>query len=137
MADIHDIGKAMMSWMTGQVGAAAAGADSVTLTMEQYGGALDVDDLTALLVPNYIAHIPPSDAWGHDYDYHVKTDNLLGARVMLIRSTGADGVLPPTTRSSRSSPPPTARTSSGPTASSCAGRWASTPTAPVPDYSGP
>ncbi len=48
--------------------------------------------LTTMLAPDYIAHVPPRDAWGHDYDYHIQLDNLMGGRVMLIRSPGADGV---------------------------------------------
>lgn len=92
MADMHDVGKAMMSWLTGEVGAAAAGAGAGTLTLAEYGESLEVDDLRALLIPDFIPHVPDRDAWGHAYDYHLKIDDLLSGRVMLIRSPGADGV---------------------------------------------
>ena len=89
MADIHETGKAMISWLTGQMGAAGAGAQS--LGISEYGSEIETDDLSALLVPNYIARVPEHDAWGHDYEYFLKVDDLLAGRVMLIRSPGFDG----------------------------------------------
>ncbi len=89
MADIHEIGRAMLSWIAGQMGASAAGANSVSL--DSYGDGIAADDLESLLVPDYIAHVPRRDAWGHDLDYYLRTDKLLAGRVMLIRSTGIDG----------------------------------------------
>ena len=91
MADIHDMGKAMMSWLTDQVGAAAAGATVGALALDDYGDAIAVSDVRTMLVPEYIPFIPARDAWGKDYDYRIRVDNLLGGRVMLIRSPGRDG----------------------------------------------
>ena len=92
MADMHDIGKAMMSWLTGQIGAAAAGTGGGSLTLAEYGEPLDAEELRDLLVPDYVAHVPDRDAWGHGYDYHLQTGDLMGSRVMLIRSPGSDGL---------------------------------------------
>ena len=90
MADIHETGTAMVSWIAGQMGAAAAGAQSIALS--SYGDGIAAEDLEALLVPHYIAHLPRHDAWGHDFEYFLKTESLLAGRVMLIRSAGFDGV---------------------------------------------
>ncbi len=89
MAEIHETGKAMLSWLTGQMGGAAAGTQA--LDVSSYGDAVEVPDLTTLLVPDYIARVPERDAWGHDLEYFLRTDNLLAGRVMLIRSPGMDG----------------------------------------------
>ena len=89
MAEIHETGKAMISYLTDQVGAAAAGAQSVDIG--DYGPMMDVPDLSTLLTPKYISRIPDSDAWGHSFEYFLNTDDLLASRVMLIRSPGLDG----------------------------------------------
>ncbi len=89
MAEIHETGKAMLSWLTDQVGAAAAGAQSVDVG--DYGTTIDTPDLSTLLAPGYIARVPERDAWGHTLEYFLRTDDLLAHRVMLIRSPGLDG----------------------------------------------
>ena len=90
MADMHEAGTAMVSWIAAQMGAAAAGSQSVALSA--YGDTIEADDLEELLVPDYIANVPRHDAWGHDFEYFLRSENLLAGRVMLIRSTGFDGV---------------------------------------------
>ncbi len=89
MAEMHETGTAMMSWLTAQMGAAGTGAQSIDVTT--YGEMMDVPDLAALLVPQYIARIPERDAWGYPLEYFLRTESLLAARVMLIRSPGMDG----------------------------------------------
>ena len=89
MAEIHETGKAMFSWLTDQMGAAAAGAQSVDVS--SYGTAIDIPDLSTLLAPDYINRVPERDAWGHSLEYFLRTDNVAASRVMLIRSPGLDG----------------------------------------------
>ena len=74
MADVHEIGKAMMSWLAGQMGAAAAGSLSVDLS--EYGTGIDTSEMTSLLVPDYIAHVPQYDAWGHELEYFFRVTHL-------------------------------------------------------------
>ena len=64
MADVHAMGKAMMSWLTDQMGAAAAGG--LTIDVNDYGASLDASDLSSMLVPGYLVDVPRYDAWGHD-----------------------------------------------------------------------
>ena len=89
MAEIHETGKAMFSWLTDQVGAAAAGAQSVAVS--DYGTVAAIPDLSTLLTPRYIARIPERDAWGHELEYFLRTEDPLAGQVMLIRSPGLDG----------------------------------------------
>ncbi len=89
MVEIHEVGKAMMSWLTGQMGAASAGVQLVDVTT--IGTPIDASDLRGLLVPHYIGHVPTHDAWGHELQYRLDPDSLLAARVMSIRSPGRDG----------------------------------------------
>ncbi len=89
MAEMHEVGKAMVSWLADQVGTAAAGAQAVDV--DDYGAAIDVSDLATLLEPEYIAHVPERDAWGHSLEYFLHTEDLLAPRVMLIRSPGRGG----------------------------------------------
>lgn len=89
MAEMHETGKAMMSWLAGQMGAAAAGAK--TLDVSEYGEILATEDVGELLIPDYIAEVPVHDAWGNPYEYFFRLDDLLAGRVMLIRSPGFDG----------------------------------------------
>ena len=89
MAEIHETGKAMISWLTDQLGAAAAGAHSVDLS--RYGTTIDIPDLSTLLTPAYITHVPERDAWGHPLEYFLRTEDVAASRVMLIRSPGLDG----------------------------------------------
>ena len=92
MADERDWGTAAMSWLTDQVGAAAAGASS-TVDLSAWTGA-DEGDLASLrsaLVPQYIQSIPELDGWKHPYAYRLDIDNPLSERVILVMSAGRDG----------------------------------------------
>ena len=91
VADIRNTGTAMFSWLTDQVGAAAAG-QTATVDMTSYGTLLQSTDLTTILVPQYTQSISPQDGWKHTYDYYLQTGTaVLGKQVMLIRSRGRDG----------------------------------------------
>lgn len=93
-ADVRNIGTAMFSWLTDQVGAAAAGQSQIpeaaTVQMTDYP-AITRGELTSLLVPQYIQEVPELDGWNHPYDLHLNTANPLAQRIMAVRSPGRDG----------------------------------------------
>ena len=89
MAEMHETGKAMISWLTDQLGAAAAGAQA--LDVSSYGAAIENADLSTLLTPEYMSRVPEKDAWGHPLEHYLRTEDVATARVMLIRSPGLDG----------------------------------------------
>lgn len=91
MADMRITGTAMFSWLTDQVGAAAAGATSTeTIDLSDYGGVKSASDLRTILVPHYLQEIPFRDGWKKPYDYYLNTGKLVGPNVMAIRSKGRD-----------------------------------------------
>lgn len=94
-ADVRNIGTAMFSWLTDQVGAAAAGQSQVpkaaTVQISDYP-AITRGALTSLLVPQYIQEVPELDGWNHPYDLYLNTANPLAQRIMAVRSPGRDGV---------------------------------------------
>jgi type II secretion system protein G len=93
MADMRVVGTAMFSWMTDQVGAAAAGASSTLVDLSNYGTVQRSTDLITVLVPDYIQEVPYLDGWKRPYDYYLKTATPTAAQVMAIRSPGRDGVV--------------------------------------------
>jgi prepilin-type N-terminal cleavage/methylation domain-containing protein len=91
IADMRIVGTAMFSWLTDQVGAAAAGAASTaSVDMASYGSAKQAADLQTVLVPQYLQHVPILDGWKSHYEYYLKTDHLLAKNIMAIRSAGRD-----------------------------------------------
>jgi prepilin-type N-terminal cleavage/methylation domain-containing protein len=97
VGDMRDIGAAWFSWLTDQVGAAAAGSTSkkyVLPTAEVMNG----DQLLQTLFPNqnmfYIQEVPNTDGWGGSMEYRY-SGNPLSAQVMAIRSYGRDGTQGP------------------------------------------
>jgi type II secretion system protein G len=90
MADMRIVGGAMFSWLTDQVGAAAAGAASTTINLSSYGGMKTPTDLTTVLVPQYLQDVPIKDGWKSRYQYYLNTANPHSQNVMAIRSTGRD-----------------------------------------------
>jgi prepilin-type N-terminal cleavage/methylation domain-containing protein len=90
VADIRNTGTAMFSWLTDQVGAAAAGATSSTVDFRDYPP-IRSEDLATILVPEYIKEVPLTDGWGNDFDYTLNVDNPMADKVMAIRSPGRDG----------------------------------------------
>ncbi len=90
VADIRNAGTAMFSWVTDQVGAAAAGQQPVDLA--KFPPVSSFAALKELLVPKYIQELPERDGWGHPYEYRLNVKNpTAGTYVMCIRSPGRDG----------------------------------------------
>lgn len=90
IADMRIAGGAMFSWLTDQVGAAAAGQSSTQVDLSTYGSVKSVTDLTTILVPNYLQDIPVKDGWKSPFDYYLNTANPHARNVMAIRSRGRD-----------------------------------------------
>ena len=94
VADIRNTGTAMFSWLTDQVGAAAAGqsqTDSFNeVDLDRYS-VLSPEELREILVPMYMQQIPERDGWGNPYEYYLNVENPLAEQVMGIRSPGEDG----------------------------------------------
>jgi type II secretion system protein G len=88
MADTHMVGTAMMSWLTDQVGAAAAGSGS-TFLFGSYP-AVTTDLLQSQLVSQYLQQVPPLDGWKNTFDYRLDVADPGGREVMAIRSRGRD-----------------------------------------------
>jgi type II secretion system protein G len=89
VADMRNTGTAMFSWLTDQVGAAAAGA-SGTVTMANYATVTQTVLETAL-VPQYMQSVPTLDGWKHDFGYYLNTANPLAQQVMAVYSGGRNG----------------------------------------------
>lgn len=87
--DMRNLGTAMFSWLTDQVGAAAAGQPA-NLDLQLYSE-ISAAELEKLLVPNYIAELPKTDAWGHPFEVRLNVDKVTAENVMSIRSPGRDG----------------------------------------------
>lgn len=90
MADMRIVGGAMFSWLTDQVGAAAAGSTGSQINLADYGGLKSVADLNTILIPQYLQDIPIKDGWKSPYDYYLNTANPHSQHVMAIRSRGRD-----------------------------------------------
>jgi prepilin-type N-terminal cleavage/methylation domain-containing protein len=88
MADMRITGGAMFSWLTDQVGAAAAGQASTQINLADFGGLKTVADLNTILVPQYLQDIPVKDGWKSPYHYYLNTTNPHSRHVMAIRSQG-------------------------------------------------
>jgi len=90
VAAIRNVGTAMFSWVTDQVGAAAAGQQPIDLA--RFPPVSSFAALKELLVPKYIQELPERDGWGHPYEYRLDVKNpTAGKFVMCIRSAGRDG----------------------------------------------
>ena len=89
VADMRITGTAMFSWLTDQVGAAAAG-QTTTVDLAAYGAGISASNLGTILIPQYIQRVPILDGWKNTYDYYLQTANLHAPRVMAIRSRGRD-----------------------------------------------
>jgi type II secretion system protein G len=91
VADMRNSGTAMFSWLTDQVGAAAAGASSSNVNLASYGSTVGTTVLASILTPQYLQDIPTLDGWKTPYDYYLNTANPLAQQVMAIRSKGRGG----------------------------------------------
>jgi prepilin-type N-terminal cleavage/methylation domain-containing protein len=90
VGDTRNVGIAWFSWLTDQVGAAAAGAQTYNFG---FGDTLTAAELQSTLFPSttffYIQTVPEFDGWGNEYEYRLAA-SLLGSQVMGIRSKGRD-----------------------------------------------
>ena len=88
VADMRNTGTAMFSWLTDQLGAAAAGQTG-TVTLSSYGNSATAGAIASILVPQYLQSVPEKDGWKHDYVFYLKTGtSVLDRNVMLIFSSG-------------------------------------------------
>jgi hypothetical protein len=97
VAEMRSTGKAMFSWLTDQIGAAAAGEREIEDRPGTYIDLLSYSrisrrELERILVPHYLPAVPESDAWGNPYEYYMSPSTPLAPQVMSIRSPGRDGV---------------------------------------------
>jgi len=89
VADMRITGTAMFSWLSDEVGAAAAGASITSVDISQYK-AIDLSTLQDLLTPQYIETVQPLDGWKTKYQYFLDPANPLNQQVMAIGSGGRD-----------------------------------------------
>jgi general secretion pathway protein G len=90
MADLRTVGTAMMSWLTDQNSAAAAGASTTDVAISDYQP-ITLTALRDVLVPQYIQTLPVRDGWKHDYDYYLDVNDPRALHVALVRSPGQLG----------------------------------------------
>jgi len=95
VAEIRNTGTAMFSWLTDQLGAAAAGQPQTDTTkaptdLRQYPQ-ISAQELAEILVPQYLQSVPETDGWGHPYEYYLNVADPTAQQVMSIRSPGKDG----------------------------------------------
>jgi prepilin-type N-terminal cleavage/methylation domain-containing protein len=94
MADARTVGNSMMSWLTAQAAAAAAGAAvDGTFQLSEWTGITDYEDIRAQLVPSYIQDLPRLDGWKRDFGYTMLIDDPQADRLFLITSNGRDASL--------------------------------------------
>ena len=91
VADMRNIGTAMFSGLTDQVGAASAGG---SVDLDSYTGVSTVTEIAAQLVSQYVQDVPSIDGWKGSYFYRLDTGNPLNAQVMAIASGGRDKSTP-------------------------------------------
>lgn len=102
VADMRNVGAAMMSWLTDQ---ASGGEDALDMALEGYPDAwrtrspkgetwsfrrISYGQMVALLVPDYTDEVPPNDGWGNVYEYAINED-YWAEGVISVRSAGRDG----------------------------------------------
>ena len=90
MGGMRITGTSMMSWLSDQASAAAAGAAATQIDIGDYV-AITRDDLADQLVPAYLQHITPLDGWKNDYEFYLNVASPSAKHVMAIRSGGLGG----------------------------------------------
>jgi general secretion pathway protein G len=91
IADMRITGTAMFSWLTDEVGAAAAGAAVTNVDLTDYSP-ITLASLKTLLVPVYVEEIPALDGWKRPYTYYCNAADPLSRHALAIASDGRDGV---------------------------------------------
>ena len=99
VGDMRSVGSAWFSWLTDQVGAAAAGTTN-TYKFSGLGTTLSATNLLTTLFQTtsmfYIQEVPTNDGWGNPFDYRW-SGNVLSSQVLGIRSNGRDNAIGPST----------------------------------------
>jgi general secretion pathway protein G len=90
VSEIKIVGTGLMSWLTDQTGAAAAGSTTNTTKISDYVS-ISPTVLQTVLQPNYVGVLPTLDGWKHPYDYYLNVADPTNKHVMAIRSSGLDG----------------------------------------------
>jgi type II secretion system protein G len=91
VSDIKNTGTAMFSWLTDQVGAAAAGATATEINLGDYTSKT-VAEVTTVLVPQYLQAVPEFDGWKNTYHYYMAdSTDVLKEHVIAIGSGGRGG----------------------------------------------
>ena len=89
MADARNAGTAMMTWLTDEGGAAAAG---YTVNMATWssgdGWEDDYGTIANVLQPRYVQSLPMLDGWKFGFCYSLRTGNPLALNVMAVWSGG-------------------------------------------------
>jgi prepilin-type N-terminal cleavage/methylation domain-containing protein len=91
MQEMRDVGTAMLSWLSDNLSASAAGAAPTTFDVGDWQGTDDFNSIKAALTPTYIQTINARDAWRHSYAYRLDLTNPERDRVIFIGSGGRDG----------------------------------------------
>ncbi len=91
MQEMRETGTAMMSWLSDNVSASAAGASGLTFDVGDWQGTSDRAAIRDALVPTYIQQIKDRDGWKHSYTYRLDLANPQRETIMLIGSGGFDG----------------------------------------------
>ena len=101
LADMRNVGTAMMSWLVDQIvdgpaladgEAAADPVDPAEAVDWSQCPTISRDDLRAILVPTYIKEIPQEDGWGSDLEFCLERLDFNRSRYLLgVRSPGRDG----------------------------------------------
>lgn len=89
MAEMDGLGKVMMSFITDQAAAGAAGA-SGSVDMGDYPGPVPHSDLEELLVPQYTQELMKRDGWKNPFDIYLD-ESATGAHLAAVRSPGRGG----------------------------------------------
>ena len=91
VGDERNVGSAWFSWLTDQIGAAAAGSGQGKYNFADLTTPVSAADLLDTLYISttmfYIQEVPTKDGWGNPYEYRF-SGNVLSAQVMGIRSLG-------------------------------------------------
>lgn len=96
VADMRNTGTAMMSWLTDNVSAAAAGQSQSWCSC--FLQPITQANLTSLLAPQYLQNVPAQDGWKQNYQFFLNTNLQAGGipdfggdqKLMAIISGGRD-----------------------------------------------
>ena len=89
VSDLRNTGTALMSWLTDQEAAAAAGATN-KVTLADYGSTDAYTEVEKVLEPQYMQEVPQRDGWKVPYEFRMNT-NFTVRTIILAGSTGQKG----------------------------------------------